>query len=229
MGQSGEPPEEKGKGRKILLLTAGGFVLVAIIGIGLALLLGNQGGEPTAQPHPTQRQLQPGTEQPTKRAETPAAQPLAGGVDKGISAGNGIFVQPAPGYSPQVSKAVLLLTQDRACFLNLIVIKDAKFKGTATLRDVVDDERKTLHIGHFTTGAPETKRPDNPDIEFMASMAWSGTINAAKGPMKVAGYTTLIHRKDDIVSWVRFMTPAGRASQERQNRDQMLDSIAASQ
>ena len=214
---------------RILLLAVGGLVLLGIVGLGLLLFIGSQGGLPTAGPGSTDPQSQPETQQPSEPGGEPADQPEGGGADGAIDAGNGVSVQPAPGYLPEQSEAVLLLTEDRACYLNLIVQKDADFKGTATLRNEANRENEQLKSKDFTTGEPEVKQPSNSTITFMGSMSWSATINAANGPVKVAGYTTLIQRKDGLVSVVRFMTPADRASQEQPKRDQMLDSIAASQ
>jgi flagellar basal body-associated protein FliL len=228
--QNTPPPNGNARGPKILLLAVAGLVLVAVVAVGATLFFGSQNGDSTALPEETQQDSQPGNEEPDQPDDGPA-DPPSGEVDKGIEAGYDIFVLPAIGYAPDSEKAeneVLLYTSDKAGWLYLTVLKDSSFDGTERLRDLVRDENKDYMSG-FRAGEPETQQPSNPTITYMASIPWSATINGTRGPTKVSGSTTLIHRKDNTVSWVRFMIPADRAAQEEPNRDQMLASIVASQ
>ena len=226
------PPEGNGKGLKVLLLAVGGFVLLAVVGLGVNLFVASLDSESAAKPDTAEPQSRSGKEQLSESTDEPADQPRE--VDKGIDVGNGVFVQPAPGYTPEheseAKGEVILYTEDEAGWLYL---KVQSYKGGLTgmtaLREATSVENQDYMSG-FKTGEPVTTQTNNPDIAFMASMPWSATINSDKrGRVKVTGRTTVIQRKDGIESWVRFMTPADRASQELPKREQMLDSILASQ
>ena len=231
VGSYGGPPGDKKKGLKILLLAVGGIVLVAI-GLGLAQLFDNQPGESTAQPE-SDPQSQPGSEQPSEPATESEGQPAEGEVDKGIDAGNGVFVQPAPGYArvEHAPGGISLAPADRNSFLDLTVKKaPAGVAGPDLLQTELKDDEKGYGLSGLQIEKPEIKQPSNPNVTFMGSIPWSGTVTRPGNSYQVSGSTTVIQRKDGIVSVVSFATtPVDFASQQEPNRDQMIESIVASQ
>jgi hypothetical protein len=232
-GSYGGPPGDRDnrKGMKILLLVVGGVALVAV-GLGLAQLFDNQAGESTAQPGSDSRR-QPATEQPSEPDKESGGQPAEGEADQGIDAGNGVFVQPAPGYSrvEHVAGAISLAPADRNSFLDLTVKKaPAGSAGPNLLQTEVNAVEQAYGLSGLQIERPEIEQPNNPNVTFMGSIPWSGTVSRPGNSYQVSGSTTVIQRKDGIVSVVSFATtPVDLAAQQKPNRDQMIDSIVASQ
>ena len=110
-GQQSYRPARKSN-TTLIIAAVGGFVVVAILGVVLALMLG--GGddesvapEPTTQPpgeptsDPSGEPTPEPSDEPSGDPSTPSGpdQPIADkGSDKGIEAGNGVYVAPAAGY-----------------------------------------------------------------------------------------------------------------------------------
>jgi hypothetical protein len=247
-GPMGRPPKKNST--QIILLAVGGLALVAIIGIVLALVLGGDDEPevaPTPGPQPTVTQPtgsptddptgQP-TESPTgeptgEPTGQPTGQPTTepSGDDKGIEAGEGVWVNPAPGYirkSDPGTKGVYLLKQGEATFW-LQVARDPGQTGAQLIPRLVDGEKTGLKLTGFATNPVETKQVNNPKVTAVTSQTWGGTLTSQNGAIKLVGFVAVIERDDKVVSVVRFVSREDKVPTSKADLKTMWDSVIASQ
>lgn len=228
---------------QIILLAVGGLALVAIIGIVLALFLGGDDEPevgPTVEPTNTQPTSNPTgspTDEPTgEPTSSPTSEPTGQptneptGEDKGIEAGEGIFVNPAPGYirkSGGSTKGVYLLKQGEATFW-LQVVKDAG-TGAQLIPQLVEGEKTGLKLTGFVTNPIENKKVDNPKVTAVTSQTWGGTLTSQNGAIKLVGFVAVIERDDKVVSVVRFVSREDKVETSKVDLKSMWQSVVASQ
>jgi hypothetical protein len=212
----GRQPRGKG-GNKILFIAGGAFVVVALIGVVLAVIL-NSGDDQKADPDP----------QPTTGQSTPAAN-----VDEGIAVAEGVYVKPQPGYlrkSLDNFSGVYLLKQGEGYFM-VNAWKAGPNENTQTvLPELLNLETKDL--SSVKKGTPKETEPaaeDKSSIKTFTTQSFDAVSSSQNGSIPVIGFVGVIERNDGVITIIRVYGRKDKASTIQPDTTAMLQSVLKSQ
>ncbi len=216
----GQSPRGKG-GNKILFLAGGGLIVVAVIGVVLALIFG--GGDdkeagPNPQPSPT-------------NTENPSPEPT-GNVDEGIAVAEGVYVKPQPGYvrkSLDNFSGVYLLKQGEAYFMVNAFKGDGETTSTV-LPKLLKIETKGL--SQVKTGQPRETKPgenDKTEVKVVTTQSFQAVSTTQNGSLPVVGFVGVIERNDGVITIIRVYARKDKISTAEPDTTAMLKSVVKSQ
>lgn len=218
-GQFGHQPSRKRGGSKTLLLAGGGFAVVAVIGIVLALVF-KGGDDKKADPGPT---TQPTTGQSTEPTN----------VDEGIEVGQGVYVKPQPGYirkSLDGFDGVYLLKQGEAYFMVSAWKAEAGENTGTVLPKLLTAETKDLTS--VKTGEPKVSKPgpdDKTTVKVVTTQNFDAVSTSQSGTVPVVGFVGVIERNDGVITIVRVYGRKDKVSTIQPDSTAMLQSVVKSQ
>ncbi|WP_405058119.1 hypothetical protein OG474_36020 [Kribbella sp. NBC_01505] len=217
----GQAPRGKGS-NKILYLAGGGLVVVAVIGIVLALIFG--GGDdkqvsPPPNPNPT----------PTGNGDN--NQPT--GTDEGLEVGEGVYVKPALGYTRKELKdfkGVFLLKQGEGSFMVQVFKAAPGETAESVLPKLLAAETKgltavkTKEPVKYTPGADEKTT-----IKTAYTQNYSGTSTSQSGSFEAVGLVGVIERSDGVITLTRTYGRRDKLATLQPDSSAMLQSVLKSQ
>ncbi|WP_406056281.1 hypothetical protein [Kribbella sp. NBC_00889] len=213
----GQAPRGKG-GNKILFLAGGAIVVVAVIGVVLALIFG-RGDDKQAEPTP-----QPTNGQSTEPTEN---------VDEGIEVAEGVFVKPQPGYVRKELKnfdGVYLLKAKEAYFM-VEAFKGKEGENTDTiLPKLIGAE--TGDLSAVKKNEPKVTKPgpdDKTPVKILTTQSFSATSSSQNGSEPVVGFVGVVERNDGVITLVRVYGLKTKFDAINKDSNEMLKSVLKSQ
>jgi hypothetical protein len=244
-GPPGYARPQRKSNNQLILFAVGGFALVAIIGVVLAVVLGGGDDDRSIEPSGSGSTTQPSddpTGEPTADPSPPPSNDQDGptatkGDKKGIEAGHGVYVAPAPGYIRQTggnapAKGVFLVKQGEGIFWVQVATVQPYRSQADLLPQLMDSEKNATGITNFRSGQVKTGTPPagrDTDIEKVTSQTYTADLNGQNGTTKVVGYVAVVDNKVGLTTVIKFFGRRDRADTEKVDLQNMLASVTGSQ